>query len=131
MEFLIHIQYKIALRKLQEAIIEKVIWSKITGEYQNNILYNCTFKTNGGDIDNLEVKSILKEYDFIGQNAEIIYSSPFAIKYMNNLQNVGNGDLFNKKVYILNQSTVSINNGNWIFDITGVMNDQTFNYSRI
>jgi hypothetical protein len=50
---------------------------------------------------------------------------------MDNLQNIENGDVFNKKVYILDQSIISINNENWIVDIIGVMNDKTFNYSRI
>ena len=130
LEFYIYIKYKISLRKLQETK-EKVICSKIFGEYQNNILYNCSFKTNGEDIDNLEVKTILEEYDFIGQNVEFIIASPFAIKYMDNLQNVGNGDLFNKKVYILDKSIISINNKNWNVEITGVMNDKAFKYSRL
>jgi tetrahydromethanopterin S-methyltransferase subunit F len=50
---------------------------------------------------------------------------------MDNLQNVGNVDIFNKKVYILDQSIISLNNENWIVDIIGIMNDKTFNYSRI
>ena len=91
---------------------------------------NCSFETNGEDIYNLEVKGILKEYD-IGQNTEINYASPFAMKFFDNLQNVGNGDLFNKKVYILDQSIISVNNENRNVDIKRVMKDKTFNYSRL
>jgi hypothetical protein len=50
---------------------------------------------------------------------------------LDNLQNIENGDLFNKNVYILDQSIISINNENRTVDIIGVMNDATFNYSRI
>ena len=128
--FLINIQYKI-LRKLEEIVTEQVKCSKIIREYENNIIYNCTFGTNGKDIDNIEIKNILEEYDFIGQDVEIIAVTPLAMKYMDNLQNVANEDLFNKKIYILDQSIISVYNENWIVDIIGVMNDKDFNYSKI
>jgi hypothetical protein len=103
----------------------------MTRENQNNILYNCSFPTNGEDIDNLEVKTILEEYNFTGQDAEIISASPIAIKFWDNLQNVGAGDLFDKKVYLLDQSIILINNENWAIDIIGVMKDKGFNYSKV
>ena len=130
LEFFVYIQYKKLLRKLQETVKEKVTCIKMIRENQNNILYNCSFPTNGEDIDNLEVKTILEEYKFIGLDAKIIFS-PFAIKFLDNLQNVGAGDLFDKKVYLLDQSIILINNENWAVDIIGVMNDKTFNYSKV
>lgn len=59
--FEIYIQYKKPLRKRKETLKEKVTCTKILQEYQNNILYNCSFETNGEDLDNLEVKTILEE----------------------------------------------------------------------
>ena len=131
LQFLINIKYKKLLRKLQETDTQKVKCNKIIREYENNIIFNCSFETNGGDIDNIEFINFLEKYEFIGQDVDIIALSPFAIKYIDNLQNVENLDLYNKKVSLLDQSIVSINNENWIIDIRGVLNHKTFNYSRI
>ena len=127
---MIYIKYKKILRRLQETITEKVKCVKITQEYQDNMLFNCSFGTSGEDLHNIEINKKLKDFNFTGQDVEIISVSPFAIKYMDNLQNIKDGDLFNKKVYILDKSILSIDNENRQFDITGIMSDNRFNYDK-
>jgi hypothetical protein len=130
-QFLVYIKYKKILRKLQETITEKVKCVKMTKEYQDNMLFNCSFGTSGEDLGNIEINKNLKDFNFTGQDVEIISVSPFAIKYMDNLQNIKSGDLFNKKVYILDKSLISIDNENRQFDITGIMSDNRFNYDKL
>ena len=43
---------------------------------------------------------------------------------MNNLQNLGNPDLFNKKLYILDKSTNKIDNDKKELNITGIIDDK-------
>ena len=72
LQFLVSIKYRSILRRLQEKVTEKVKCIKISQEYQNNKLYNCSFKASGEDIDNIEIYKNLKEYNFTGQDVEII-----------------------------------------------------------
>ena len=53
-------------------------------------------------------------------------------KFMNNIQKVGNDDPFSgKQLYILNGSSVSVDNNKKEFNITGNLNSDSFNYDKI
>ena len=50
---------------------------------------------------------------------------------MDNLQNAVNKEVFNKKIFILDKSIISIDNINNEFNIHGVMSDKAFNYDDL
>ena len=51
---------------------------------------------------------------------------------MNKIQEIGNEDPFNKKLYLLNSTSIIVNNDNNEFNITGEIKDDTnFNYEKI
>ena len=101
------IRYKTFLRGLQENESKKVECQLINSGFDNQDKYNCSFETNGEEIDNIQVNS---NFEFPNQNIEVIGISPFASQYMNNLQNLGDVDMFNKKIYIMDEATTIIDN---------------------
>ena len=124
----VNIRYKIGLRRLQENETKQATCKLINNSgYENQDRYNCTLETNGEVIDNIQVS----KFNFTGQEVEIVGKTPFAEQYINNLQNIGNGEMFNKKFYILNNSTTNIDNNNNEFNITGTINDKSFNYRNL
>ena len=50
---------------------------------------------------------------------------------MDNLQNAVNKEVFNKKIFILYKSIISIDNINNEFNIHRVMTDKAFNYDDL
>ena len=122
------IRYKVPLRGLQENDSKKAECQFAESGFDNQDKYNCSLETNGEEIDNIEVDP---NFEFKNQKIEVKGISPFASKYMNNLQNVGDVDIFNKKMYILDEATSNIDNNNNEFSITGTINDENFNYKKL
>ena len=50
---------------------------------------------------------------------------------MNNLQNLGDVDMFNKKIYIMDEAISIMDNKKKEFNITGIINDKNFNYNSL
>ena len=124
------IRYKKSLRLLQNDEENKATCVLINNTYDNQDKYNCTLDTNGEDIENIELdKNIEIEDDDITPDNEI---SPIGNKYTNNLQNVGDSDIFEKKkLFILENSTVIVENENKNFKITGYLDNDGFNHNQI
>jgi len=117
--------YKIILQKKGECALEE--------DYSNNNQkrYQCSIETNGDEIDNIELdKNIKAEDDDIDLTETKV--SPMGLKYMNKIQEIGNEDPFNKKLYLLNSTSITVNNDNNEFNITGeIKDDNNFNYEKI
>ena len=124
----VNIKYKLSLRGLEESTTKKVECNLLDNNFNNQDKFNCTFDVNENEIDNIEID---KNLEFKDQNIDIIGVTPIAHKFMNNLQNVGDSDIFNKKLYILDEATSSIDNDNNLFNITGTINDKQFNYESL
>ena len=121
----IKIRYKTNLESLQnESKNIKCLLFDNEFSNQNQFRYNCSFETNGEELENIEVI----ENNFDGQNLEVIGNSPMAIHFMDNLQNINDTDIFNKKLYIFKDSTLQIDYNKNIFNITGIIYDINFNY---
>ena len=123
----VNIRYKTGLRRLQENESKQAECRLINSEYENQDRYNCTLETNGEVIDNIQAT----KFNFTDQEIEIVGKTPFAEQYINNIQNIGTGDMFNKKLYILDNSTTNIDNDNNEFNITGTINDKSFNKENL
>ena len=92
--------------------------------------YNCTFETNGEEIENIQIDKNIESGDGDIEFSDIDIS-PIGLKYINNLQNVGDSDPFEKKLYILYNSKVVVDNDNNEFNITGNISDNGFNYKNL
>ena len=126
--FSIKIIYKRSLRGLDEDN-KKIQCNLIDYKFDNQNKYNCSFETNGEEIDNIEVND---DFDFSNQDIEVISKSSIAEQYLKNLQKIGDTDIFdNKKLYILDNSTISKDINNNKFNITGKMNNIDFNYENL
>ena len=127
-----NIKYKNSLRLLQEDATQKgeCILEEDSSD-NNQKRYNCNIETNGKEIDNIQLdKNIEAGDDNIDFSSTEI--SPIGMKFMNNIQNVGNEDPFSgKQLYTLNSSSVSVDNDKNEFNITGNINNDTFNYDKI
>ena len=125
-----HIQYGNGLRVLQENITKKSVCKLVENKFDNQKKYNCTLETNGEEIENIQIDKNIESGD---GDLEIsgIDISPIALKYINNLQKVGDSDLFEKKLYILDNSEVEIDNNINEFNITGNVSDNGFNYTNL
>ena len=124
----VKIKYKTILRALQENESKKAECDLLDENFENQVSYNCSLETNGSEIDNIEVD---KNFEFKDQEVEVIGNTPLAIKYRDNLQNVGDNNIFNKKLYIMDNSVLNIQNSNNEFNITGIINDNSFNYTNL
>ena len=124
----VNIKYKLFLRGLQESTTKKVECKLSDNNFNNQDKFNCTFDVNENEIDNIQID---KNLEFKDQDIDIIGITPIANKFMNNLQNVGDNDIFNKTLYILDEATSSIDNDNNEFNITGTINDKQFNYESL
>ena len=127
-----NIKYKSSLRSLQdnsstkgECVLEE--------NYSNNDQkrYRCSIETNGEEISNIELdKNIKAEDDDMDFSDTKV--SPMGAKYMNKIQEIGDEDPFNKKLYLLNSSLITVDNDNNEFNIVGEIKDDTnFNYKKI
>ena len=124
-----NIRYRKSLRGLQENVQTKSICTLIDNEFDNQKRYNCTLGTNGEEIESIQIDKNIESGD---ENMEFsnIEISPIALKYINNLQNVGYSDQFEKKLYILDNSKVVVDNDKNEFNITGNIDGSGFNYKN-
>ena len=102
------VKYKRILRGLQETETRHVKCNKLYLENKNIIRYNCSMETNGWEIENIKINPNLKEFNFDSQDVEIIGVNPDNIILMDILQNAIDKKDFNKKIFILDQSIISI-----------------------
>jgi hypothetical protein len=126
----IHIRYGKRLRGLQENVSTKSVCKLVENEFDNQKKYNCTFETNGEEIENIQIDKNIESGDGDIEFSDIDIS-PIGLKYINNLQNVGDSDPFEKKLYILYNSKVVVDNDNNEFNITGNISDNGFNYKNL
>lgn len=122
----VRIKYKVtSLRVLEEST--KDAECKLTpSDFDNQNRYNCTVETNGEEIESFEVDNNVV---FPDQMVDIKANTPIASKQMNNLQNIGDSDIFNKQLFILDNSTMIIEDN--VLNITGTINNKSFNYENI
>ena len=125
-----HIRYGKSLRSLQENITTKSVCKLVENKFDNQKKYNCTLETNGEEIENIEIDKNIEsgDGDIEISNIDI---SPMALKYINNLQKVGDSDPFEKKLYILDNLKVVVDNDINEFNITGNISDNGFNYKNL
>ena len=124
----ISIIYKSLFRILQSTNTETAKCKPIDNNIENIIKYNCSFNTTGEDIDKIQINN--NNIYFVGQNISISSISPLALKYMNNLQDCNNDkNIFDKKLYILNNSELIQNNN--VFNITGELIGNELNNKNI
>jgi len=90
------------------------------------VKYECELAINETDKDILNVKS-LDKFEYDDKKIEIQSSSFLHSLYKNNMENA-QGDIFNKPLYILENSVV--NNNEEEFNITGNIIGDEFNYSN-
>ena len=122
------IRYKINLNIIQEIKQIKCILIK-NNEDNIQINYNCSFETNGNDIYNVQ---LINQFKFDENDIEIIGYTPYANKYINNITNIRENNIFIKRLYILSNIIIIINNKNNEFNITGnILNYDRFNYQKI
>ena len=124
----VKIKYRQSLRRLQDnSESRQAECTLLDNKFENIDNFNCTLETNGEEIENMQIE----KYDFKDQQVSIIGETSISKAYKNNLQNVGDNDIFNKKLYILDNATRSIDNENNEFNITGTINDKSFNYENV
>ena len=124
----VKIKYRLSLRRLQDnSESRQAECTLLDNKFENIDNFNCTLETNGEEIENMQIE----KYDFKDQQVSIIGETSISKAYKNNLQNVGDNDIFNKKLYILDNATRSIDNENNEFNITGTINDKSFNYENV
>ena len=117
------------LRMLQnnEAICLKNANNENDDDKFNN--YTCTVQIQ---ILNIKQVKIIPGYNFTSQNVDIVGVSPFAHTFMDNIQNVGEGETDFSKVaiYILEHSKVE-KYDNLLFNISGMINGTKPNFTFI
>ena len=126
-----NIKYKTSKRFLQTESKQKGECVLIEDDSNNQKKYKCSIETNGEEIDNIKLdKNITSDDNNIDfSNKEI---SPMGINYINKLQDVGDTDIFDgKKLYILENAEVNIDNDKNELNITGNITDNNFNYDKI
>ena len=127
--YITYIQYANRLRGLQENVPQKSVCKLVENEFDNQKRYNCTLETDGEDIENIQIdRNITSENKEL--NVSDIDVSPIGSKYINNVQEVGDSDPFEKKLYILDNSKVVVDRYNNEFNITGSMKESGFNYTN-
>ena len=122
----VRIKYKtISLRVLEDST--KDAECKLTpSDFDNQNKYNCTVETNGEEIESFEVDN---NFVFQDQMVDVKANTPIATKQLNNLQNIGDSDIFNKQLFILDNSTMILEDN--ALNITGTINNKSFNYENI
>ena len=122
----VRIKYKtISLRVLEDST--KDAECKLTiSDFDNQNKYNCTVETNGEEIESFEVDN---NFVFQDQMVDVKANTPIATKQLNNLQNIGDSDIFNKQLFILDNSTMTLEDN--ALNITGTINNKSFNYENI
>jgi hypothetical protein len=126
-----NIRYKSNRRYLQTESEQEGKCILVEDDSLNQKKYNCSVNTNGEEIDSIQLdKNISADDNDI--NLTDIEISPIALNNINNIQNVGDQDPFDgKALYILDQSEINVNNNTNELNITGIMNDNKFEYDKI
>ena len=126
-----NIRYKSNRRYLQTESEQEGECILVEDDSLNQKKYNCSVNTNGEEIDSIQLdKNISADDNDI--NLTDIEISPIALNNINNIQNVGDQDPFDgKALYILDQSEINVNNDINELNLTGIMNDNKFEYDKI
>jgi hypothetical protein len=104
----------------------KSLCNLVDSNIKYQVKYECELEINEKDKDILNVKS-LDKFEFDGKKIEIQNSSFLHSLYKNNMENAKD-DIFNKPLYILENSVV--NNNEEEFNITGNLIGDNFNYNN-
>ena len=130
----IRIKYKVVIakktRKLEDSSqidVKNIECGRVDIDYDNQVKYNCSFQGNEDEIENIEVD---KNMTFDNQEVDL-FMTPVANLSMENLQKIGENDSFDKKLFILDNCEVIEDGDNNKFNITGEINDNTFNYETL
>ena len=121
----IYLKYK-TLRRLQELIEEEVECIFMESQFKK-MKYKCSFNVYGKEIEFLKHSLIFK---FSGQEVELLSYTGIALEQSNNLLEISS-NIFEKKLYILDNSILYLYNDNYNFNINGTMNDESFNNDKI
>ncbi len=126
---LIHkITYKYkSSRRLQELIEEEVECILMDSEFNNQVRYNCSLNDIGKEI---ELISSSFNFTFIGQEVGILSYTSISIEQSKNLLEIRE-NIFDIKLYILDNSIVYLYNNNYKFNINGTIDDESFPYDKI
>ena len=92
-------------------------------------IYSCTVQTKISKINQIK---IIPDYNFTSQDVEIVGFSPIAQTFLDNLQDVGEGENnFTKtSIYILDHSKIN-KSDDLFFNITGIINGTQPNFSSL
>jgi hypothetical protein len=131
----IRIKYKVVIAKKSRNLedssqidVKNIECGRVDIDYDNQVKYNCSFEGNEDEIENIEVD---KNMTFDNQEVEIYSMTHVANLSMENLQKIGENDSFDKKLFILDNCEVIEDGDNNKFNITGEINDNTFNYETL
>ena len=126
-----NIRYKSNRRYLQTESEQAGECILVEDDSLNQKKYNCSVNTNGEEIDSIQLDKNISANDN-DINLTDIEISPIALNNINNIQNVGDQDPFDgKALYILDQSEINVNNDINELNLTGIMNDNKFEYDKI
>ena len=124
MKFHVLINNNSNLRLLQNYLVD---CNKITNDYIKD-KYLCKVEVTNSDIKRIEC---LKDFNFISQdNVKVIGITPIAQRYIDNLQNIEDKDLFDYNIYILNNSIYNKYDNN-LFNISGIISEPKPNFGLI
>ena len=115
-------------RILEELIEEEAECIKMNSQITDLIKYNCSFSNNGKKIESL---SCSLDFNFNEEGIVITSVTPIALEQSQNILEISEINMFEKKLYILDNATLNLFNNNYKFNITGTMNNETFNYDEI
>ena len=114
-------QYK-SFRILQEIIEEEAECLLMDSEFSNQVRYNCSLNVQGKEI---EIISSYLNFNFTEQEVEVISYTPISLGQSQNLLEISETNIFDKKLYILDNSIV------YLYNINGTMEDVSFPYHEI
>ena len=122
LKFSVQITYNTNLRLLQNYEANCSLKDKLNLK----ILYLCEVQIETQNINNIK---IIPEFNFILQSPSVVIS-PFAIIYINNIQDLENQFNINSNLYILRNP--KINKGeNKIFSISGIINEPLPKFQKV
>ena len=122
----VRIKYKTTSLRVLEDSTKDAECQLTPNDFDNQNKYNCTVETNGEEVESFEVD---KNFVFQDQMVDVKANTPIASKQLNNLQNIGDSDIFNKQLFILDNSTMVLEDD--VLNITGTINNKSFNYENI
>ena len=96
-------------------------------EFNNQVRYNCSLNDIGKEI---ELISSSFNFTFMEQEVGILSYTSISIEQSKNLLEISE-NIFDKKLYILDNSIVNLYKNNYKFNINGTMDDESFPYDKI